>query len=74
MIDPELMAILRCPNQPSQRLVEKGDCLVCERCDLRFKIRDGFPILVVEEAELPVGCSSLSDLPCQRTTTPAVSS
>jgi uncharacterized protein len=39
--------------------------LVCSRCALRFPIKDGFPVLVVEEAELPQGCPSLDRLPCQ---------
>jgi len=67
MLNPELLAILRCPLNPSRtRLVQEGDRLVCERCALRFAIKDGFPILVAEEAELPPGCTSLSQLPCQR--------
>ena len=66
MIQPDLLAILRCPLNPSRtRLVLEGDHLVCERCALRFPIKDGFPVLVVEEAELPAGCDSLSRLPCQ---------
>ncbi len=67
MISPELLEILRCPMNPSRvRLREEGGRLVCERCALRFPIKDGFPVLVVEEAELPPGCESLADLPCQR--------
>ena len=67
MISPELLDILRCPMNPSRtRLQLEGDRLVCERCALKFKIKDGFPVLVAEEAELPTGCESLSDLPCQR--------
>lgn len=67
MIDAELLAILRCPMNPSQaRLVPDGDALRCEPCGLRFRVQDGFPILVVEEAQLPEGCESLKDLPCQR--------
>jgi uncharacterized protein len=67
MIDPKLLAILRCPLNPSKtRLLPENDHLVCERCALRFPIRDGLPILVVEEAELPPGCESTSQLPCQR--------
>jgi hypothetical protein len=67
MINPDLLAILRCPLNPSRtRLVADKDCLVCERCALRFPIRDGFPVLVVEEAELPTGCDNLSQLPCQK--------
>lgn len=66
MISPELLAILRCPLNPSKtRLLLEGNRLVCERCRLRFLIKDGFPVLVVEEAELPAGCPSVSRLPCQ---------
>ena len=67
MISPDLLAILRCPMNPSRtRLLLDGDRLVCERCVLRFPIKDGFPVLVVEEAGLPPGCESLKDLPCQQ--------
>lgn len=67
MISPELLAILRCPLDPSHtRLALEKEHLVCERCRLQFKIKDGFPVLVVEEAELPPGCDSLEQLPCQR--------
>lgn len=66
-INPDLLAILRCPMSPSKtRLLLQGEALVCERCALKFKIKDGFPVLIVEEAELPPGCESLSQLPCQR--------
>ena len=67
MINQELLAILRCPMNPSKtRLILDGDHLVCERCGTRFQIRDGFPVLVVEEAELPSGCASVAQLPCQK--------
>lgn len=66
MISEELLAILRCPLNPGgARLLADGERLRCEQCDLRFRIQDGFPILVAEEAELPRGCESLSELPCQ---------
>ena len=67
MISQELLEILRCPLSPSKArlLLEEGH-LTCERCALRFKIKDGFPILVVEEAELPAACESLAQLPCQK--------
>jgi uncharacterized protein len=67
MIKPELLAILRCPLNPSKtRLLLENHHLVCERCALRFPIKDKIPSLVVEEAELPPGCESISQLPCQR--------
>jgi uncharacterized protein YbaR (Trm112 family) len=47
-------------------LVLEDGHLVCQRCRLKFKIKDGFPVLVVEEAELPAECHSLKQLPCQR--------
>jgi uncharacterized protein YbaR (Trm112 family) len=66
MIAEDLLNILRCPLDPSKtRLKPDGDHLRCERCSLRFRIQDGFPILVVEEAELPPGCESIGQLPCQ---------
>ena len=59
--------MLRCPLNPSRTQLELADGkLVCARCALRFPIKDGFPILVAEEAELPAGCESLADLPCQK--------
>ncbi|MGE3804315.1 MAG: Trm112 family protein [Gemmataceae bacterium] len=67
MIAPELLEILRCPMDPSNtRVTLDGDRLVCERCRLRFPIKDGLPIMVVEEAELPADCSAVEQLPCQR--------
>jgi hypothetical protein len=31
-----------------------------------FRIKDGFPVLVMEEAELPADCQNLEQLPCQK--------
>jgi len=70
MINPVLLEMLRCPLDPRQRLTLEGDCLICQRCFLIFKVKDGFLILVAEEAELPAGCDSLNQLPCQRETKP----
>ncbi len=67
MISQDLLEMLRCPLSPSDtRLRLESDRLACERCALRFLIKDGFPILVAEEAELPPGCTSLNQLPCRR--------
>lgn len=66
MISQDFLDVLRCPLSPSStRLLQRNDHLECERCALCFKIKDGFPILVVEEAELPKGCASIDQLPCQ---------
>ncbi len=67
MISPDLLAILRCPMDPSNTpLVLDNEQLVCQRCRLVFPFKEGFPALLVEEAQLPPGCSSLEQLPCQR--------
>ena len=67
MISQDLLDILRCPMDPSHaRLALEENKLVCERCKTRFNIKDGFPVLVIEEAELPPGCASVEQLPCQQ--------
>lgn len=66
-IAADLLDILRCPLSPGRaRLTPVADGLRCDGCALHFPIRDGFPILVVEEATLPPGCDRLAQLPCQR--------
>ena len=65
-ISKEFLDILRCPLDPSRaKLVPSGEDLLCERCALCFPVRDGFPILVIEEAQLPKGVESIRQLPCQ---------
>ncbi|MFW6032970.1 MAG: Trm112 family protein, partial [Phycisphaeraceae bacterium] len=51
-IDPELLEILVCPLTRS-RLRQEGDELVAEQPEgagLRYPVRDGIPVLLVEEA------------------------
>lgn len=67
MVSQDLLDILRCPMDPSHtRLALEQDHLICERCKTNFKIKDGFPVLIIEEAELPPGCASVEQLPCQQ--------
>lgn len=60
-LDPEILAILRCPLTRS-RLRLEGDFLIAEEGGLKYPIRDGFPVLLVEEAQLPEGVASLDEL------------
>ncbi len=60
VIPAELMEVLRCPLTRS-RLRQEGDALVAEVGGLRYPIRDGFPVLLVEEAKLPAGFASLEE-------------
>jgi uncharacterized protein YbaR (Trm112 family) len=67
MIPQDFLELLRCPLSPSEvRLEQVEDGLVCQRCRLKFPVKDGIPSLRVEAAALPPGCASLEDLPCQR--------
>ena len=68
MIPQDFLDMLRCPLGPSEvHLEQADDGLVCQRCRLKFPVKDGIPSLLVESAELPQGCASLDDLPCRRT-------
>jgi uncharacterized protein YbaR (Trm112 family) len=64
MISTDLLEILRCPMDPRRqaRLTAAEDHLACPECGLRFAIKDGFPNLIAEEAELPAGCTNLDQL------------
>jgi uncharacterized protein YbaR (Trm112 family) len=60
-IDPELLNILRCPLTRS-RLRQEGDWLVAEVGGLGYPVRDGLPVMLMEEARLPAGVTSLAEL------------
>jgi uncharacterized protein YbaR (Trm112 family) len=57
-LPPDLLAILRCPLTLSP-LRQEGDFLVAEVGGLRYPVRDGLPVMLVEEAQLPPGYESL---------------
>ncbi len=62
-IPAETLAILRCPLTRSP-LTQEGDELVAskpEGAGLRYPIRDGIPILLMDEAALPEGIASLDE-------------
>lgn len=52
MIDPTLLEILACPSCKTEVKLEV-DRLVCVQCGRRYPIRDGIPVMLVEEAEPP---------------------
>ena len=57
-IAPDLLAILRCPLTFSP-LRQEGDFLIAEVGGLRYPVREGLPVMLVEEAQLPPGYDSL---------------
>ena len=64
LISEDLLQILRCPacvtssDEPPQG-TEKGeldlreDRLICRQCGRRFKIEDGIPNMLLDDAEKP---------------------
>ncbi len=59
-IDDDLLSILRCPVTGS-RLRQEGDRLISEVGGLAYPIREGIPVMLAEEAELPSGFATLVD-------------
>jgi uncharacterized protein YbaR (Trm112 family) len=51
-IDPELLAILVCPVDHSP-VADEGTHLVCGRCGRRYPVREGIPVMLVDEATRP---------------------
>lgn len=52
LIDPTLAEVLVCPVDKAE-LSEDGEAerLDCSECGRRYPVRDGIPIMLVEEAE-----------------------
>jgi len=51
-LDPDLLELLACPRCKGP-LVYDADApsLTCDGCGLRYRIDEGIPVLLVEEAE-----------------------
>lgn len=47
---PELLAVLACPAPHHAPVEPRGDTLVCIECGLAFPIRDGIPVMLLDEA------------------------
>ena len=56
MIDQELLDILACPSCKTPVHLE-GDRIVCDTCGRRYPVRDGIPVMLIEEAELGPGAA-----------------
>ena len=52
MIDRELLEILACPVCKTP-VKEEKDFLVCSECGRGYPVRDGIPIMLVDEAKQP---------------------
>lgn len=70
-IDPMLLEVLACPCEHHAPVEASGsgpedvDALVCTRCRTRFPVRDGIPVMLLDEATPgPHGIGA--DLPADR--------
>ena len=59
-ISPELLEILRCPlavqakeygDDPGRLRLVKNSWLVCDDSGLKYPIRDGIPVMLIEEGQ-----------------------
>jgi uncharacterized protein YbaR (Trm112 family) len=57
--DPALLEILACPNDRGVlEVAADGAELVCTSCRYAYPVRDGIPVLLVDEARVPGGDAS----------------
>jgi len=67
-MDETFLAQLRCPLDPAREATLSRDehGLICSRCSCHFPIKQGLPVLVPDDVEMPPQTRELSQLPCQR--------
>ncbi|WP_459775212.1 Trm112 family protein [Aquifex pyrophilus] len=52
MLEKELLDILACPKcKGDLRYEQEKDILVCENCQVYYEIREGIPVLLIEETK-----------------------
>lgn len=52
MIDRKLLEILVCPLC-KVKVEQVGKRLVCAKCSRKYPVRDGIPVMLIDQAELP---------------------
>ncbi|MBW3577517.1 MAG: Trm112 family protein [Actinobacteria bacterium] len=53
-LDPQLLQILICPDCHGQvEHKERRNLIICQQCGLQYPVRDGIPVMLVEEATKP---------------------
>lgn len=50
MIDKELLEILACPSCKGDVELDNQK-IVCKKCGLKYPVKDGIPIMLIDEAE-----------------------
>ena len=50
MIDKDLLSILACPACQGDVVLQENK-IVCTKCQRKYPIKDGIPVMLVDEAE-----------------------
>ncbi len=50
MLDPELLGILACPACKGN-VAYAEEKVICQECGRKYPVKDGIPIMLVDEAE-----------------------
>lgn len=51
-INKELLEILACPKCKGDiKMNETEDGLICDECKLLYRVKDGIPVMLIDEAE-----------------------
>jgi len=60
-LDPDLLAILVCPVPECRAALEQRAArLICQECGLQYRIENGWPVLIPEEAMPPAAPPQVS--------------
>ncbi len=52
MLNKDLLDILACPKcKGPVKTTAKEDGLICDACQLLYEIRDGIPVMLIDEAK-----------------------
>jgi uncharacterized protein YbaR (Trm112 family) len=51
LVSPDLLEIMQCPSCAGElREQPEPAALVCQRCGLQYPVRDGIPVMLIDEA------------------------
>jgi len=45
-------------------LKQTGEYLECTNCGAKFPVKEGIPLLLIDDAELPEGVNNIEELKC----------
>ena len=60
-LNQSFVSQLRCPLSKSA-VTQQGDFLVAEKGGLKYPIRKGIPVMLIDQAELPEGIATFEKL------------